>query len=398
MAKTIVVIGTGYVGLPAAIMLANAEYKVIGVDIEKNVVEALNTGRMHIDEAELGKLMQKENVRKNLKGQEVPGKADVFIIAVPTPLHKRKKVADLTFVRSAMESVLRFIEGGNLIIVESTIPPLTCREVLMPMIEAAGFTADDNILLAHCPERILPGNIFHDIIHNDRIIGGVNEKASLAAREIYASFVKGKLYITDDVTAELCKLMENTYRDLNVALANEFSCVADTLKIDIGTAIALANRHPRVNILKPGVGVGGHCLPIDPWFITEVDPENCTLIHTARNINDKMPARAAAKIRRALKGITEPKIVALGATYKPNSYDSRESPALQVVELLRDDGYNVEVYDPIGKGYPYSNLEEIVKDVDCLAVLVEHDVIVQELGDTGDKIRRLMRNPIILRF
>ncbi|MCL0035149.1 nucleotide sugar dehydrogenase [Thermodesulfovibrionales bacterium] len=398
MTKKVVVIGTGYVGLPVAIMLANAGHEVVGVDINENIVKAINSGGMHINEEELRNLMRGENARKNIKAQNQPCKADVFIIAVPTPLDKRKKVADLSFVRDAMESILSYIEKNNLIIIESTIPPLTCREVIKPMVEKTDLIIGEDILLAHCPERILPGNIFYEIVHNDRIIGGINERSSIAAKEIYSSFVKGNLYLTDDITAELCKLMENTYRDVNIALSNEFSAVGETLGIDIRKAIEIANKHPRVNILNPGIGVGGHCIPIDPWFIKEVDPENCTLIFTARKINDQMPAKTAAKIRRAVKDIPYPKIVALGATYKPNSYDLRESPALKVVNFLLEDGYDVKLFDPLTEEYAYSSIEEIVKGVDCLAILVEHDVITKELSGKESTIEDLMKNPIILRF
>jgi len=398
MAKKIVVIGTGYVGLPAALMLANAGHEVVGVDIDKNIVEAINKGEMHINEEELQSLMQRDNIRKNLKAQSQPCKADVFIIAVPTPIDKRKKIADLSFVTDAIEAILPYIDKNNLIIIESTVPPLTCREVIKPMIEKTGFIVGDDILLAHCPERILPGNIFYEIVHNHRIIGGINERSSLAAKELYLSFVKGNLYLTDDVTTELCKLMENTYRDVNIALANEFSAVGETLGIHIKRAIELANKHPRVNILSPGIGVGGHCIPIDPWFIKQVDPENCTLIFAARKINEQMPVKTAAKIRRAVRHMQSPKIIALGATYKPNTYDLRESPALEVVRLLREDGYDVKVYDPLTKEYTYSALEEIVKGADCLAILVEHEVIMKELLEKEARIKSLMRNPIIIRF
>ncbi len=398
LTKKVVVLGTGYVGLPVAIMLANAGHKVVGVDIDKNIVEAINLAEMHIDEEELQCLMRQDTVRKNLKAQNQPCKADVFIIAVPTPLDKRKKVADLNFVIDAITSILPYIEQNNLIIIESTIPPLTCREIIKPMIEDVGFVVGTDVLLAHCPERILPGNIFHEIIHNDRIIGGINEKSSYAAKELYSSFVKGNLYLTDDVTAELCKLMENTYRDVNIALANEFAAVGETLGIDIKEAIEFANKHPRVNILTPGIGVGGHCIPIDPWFIKEVDPENCTLIFTARKINEQMPAKTASKIRRAVKDIPDPKIVALGAAYKPNTYDLRESPALEVVKLLSEDGYNIKLFDPLAEEYNYSSIKTIAKGIDCIAVLVEHDVIMKELLKEENTVKSLMRNPIIMRF
>ncbi len=397
--QTIVVIGTGYVGLPAALMLAKAGYKVVGVDINENIVRAINEGVMHIREEELQRLMDDPQVRANLRAQSTPCEGDVFIIAVPTPLDRRKKVADLSYVDDAVQSILPYLREGNLVIVESTIPPLTCRERITPMIEkATGLKVGETVFLAHCPERILPGDIFYEIVHNDRIIGGINEKTRQMAAQVYASFVKGQLYMTDDVTAELVKLMENTYRDVNIALANEFNAVAETLGIDGREAIMLANKHPRVNILMPGIGVGGHCLPIDPWFIKEVDPANSRLIFTARLVNDEMPHKIAAKIRRAVRDIIHPKIVALGAAYKPNVEDVRESPALEIVALLREDGYDVAHYDPLVAGMEYPSLVEVCRGADMLAVLVPHDQIVADLERDRAAIEAAMRTPIIVRY
>ncbi|GFP32876.1 UDP-N-acetyl-D-mannosaminuronic acid dehydrogenase, partial [Candidatus Hakubella thermalkaliphila] len=285
-----------------------------------------------------------------------------------------------------------------IVIIESTIPTLTCREIITPLIEKTGLTVGEEILLAHCQERILPGNLFYEMVHNDRVIGGINEASGQAAREIYQSFVMGDLYLTDDVTAELCKLMENTYRDVNIALANEFALVAQGLGVDIKKAIYLANKHPRVNILNPGIGVGGHCISIDPWFIKEVDPQNCKLIFTARMINDEMPNKIASKIRKKLRGIPEPRIIALGATYKPNTCDLRESPALRIVHVLREDGYKVQVYDPLAKEYAHDSILQVAKGADCIVVLVEHDVIMMELAEKWDEINKVMRHPIIMRF
>ena len=299
-----------------------------------------------------------------------------------------------------MESVLPHLRPGNLVVIESTIPPLTCRETVAPMIERAGLRVGADVLLAHCPERILPGDIMREIVSNDRIIGGVTPEASHRARELYASFVQGELLETDDVTAELCKLMENTYRDVNIALANEFAAVSETLGVDVVGAIELANRHPRVDILKPGIGTGGHCIPVDPWFIRQVDPENARLIDAARRVNGEVPTRTAAKVRRAVAGIPRPLIAAVGATYKPDSSDCRESPALEIVDLLRVDGYDVRLYDPVAPGYPWPSggLREIARGADCLAVLVEHRVVRRELAEAGEEIRALMRTPLVMRF
>lgn len=398
MAKKIVVVGTGYVGLPLAIMLARAGYDVVGVDIEENVVNAINRGLLAVAEDEIKRIFQEPNVRKNLHAQKTPCAADAFIISVPTPVDERKRVADLSLVIEAVESIVPFLRPGNLIIVESTVPPLTCRDIVTPILEKSGLKVNKDIYVCHCPERILPGAVFDEIVNNDRIIGGMNAKAAKMSREIYASFVKGNLYLTDDVTAELAKLMENTYRDVNIALANEFAAVAEGLGVNVLEAIALANKHPRVRILKPGIGAGGHCIPVDPWFIKEVDPINSRLIHTARLINDEVPVTIASKIRQAVKDIKSPKIVALGMTYKADTYDTRNSPAQKIVELLKTDGYNVTAYDPTVAGHQYSSLKTIAKGADALVVLVEHKAIQDELTAFEKDIKKTMRHPLIIRF
>jgi UDP-N-acetyl-D-mannosaminuronic acid dehydrogenase len=398
VSKKIVVMGTGYVGLPLAIMLARVGYKVIGVDIKENVVKAINEGVLNLAEDDIRRIFKEPAVRKNLHAQKTPCEADVFIISVPTPLDERKRVADLSQVISAVESILSYLRPGNLVIIESTVPMLTCRNIIAPILEKTGLKLGKDIFLCHCPERILPGEVFEEIVHNDRVIGGLNGKAAEMTREIYASFVKGSLYLTDDVTAELVKLMENTSRDVNIALANEFAAVADGLGVDIVQAIELANKHPRVNILKPGIGAGGHCIPVDPWFIKEIDPVNSRLIHTARLINDEVPYKLAARIRRVLKDIRNPRIVALGITYKPDTYDTRNSPALKIIELLKDDGYKVTAYDPLVADHQYSSIEEVVRGADCLVVLVEHRVIKEELSRREAEIKKAMRRPLILRF
>lgn len=397
--QTIVVVGTGYVGLPAALMLAKAGHRVVGVDINENLVRAINEGVMHIREDKLQALIQDPVVKANLHAQFTPCEGDVFIIAVPTPLDERKKIADMSYVDEAVESIIPYLRPGNLVIIESTIPPLTCRERVTPQIEGkTNLKVGETLYLAHCPERILPGDIFHEIVYNDRIIGGINETTQDKAAAVYASFVQGALYKTDDVTAELVKLMENSYRDVNIALANEFNAVAETLGIDGRTAIQLANKHPRVDILMPGIGVGGHCIPIDPWFIKEVDPSNSRLIFTSRLINDEMPHKIAAKIRRAVRDVAAPKIVVVGAAYKPNTEDLRESPALEVVDLLREDGYTIAHYDPRVEGMEYSTLADACRDADMLAILIPHSEVIAELERERASIERAMRTPVIERY
>lgn len=398
MTRKIVVIGTGYVGLPLAIMLARSGYEVVGVDIEENIVNAINNGVLHLVEEDIKRIFEEPQLEKTLRAQKTPCEADTFIISVPTPLNEKERIADLSQVSEGIESILPYLRSGNLVIIESTIPPLACRKIIVPLIEKTGLKVGEDIFLCHCPERILPGDVFEEIVHNDRIIGGLDSKAAKMAREIYASFVKGNLYLTDDVTAALVKLMENTYRDVNIALANEFAAVAEGLEVNIMEAVELANKHPRVDILKPGIGTGGHCIPVDPWFIKEVDPVNSHLIRTARLINDEVPSKIAARIRQTLKDIKNPRIIALGVTYKPDTYDIRNSPALKIIGLLREDGYQVEAYDPLADGYSYTSIGDVAKGADCLVVLVEHRVIKEELANKEVEIKKVMRHPLILRF
>ena len=397
--QTIVVIGTGYVGLPAALLLARAGHTVIGVDINENIVRAINDGVLHIKEDELQKIMDEPQVRANLRAQITPAQADVFLIAVPTPVDHRKKVAEMKYVREATESIVPYLKVGNVVILESTVPPLTCREFMTPILEKSGLKVGKDLYLAHCPERILPGDVFYEIVHNDRIIGAADQKARDLASAVYATFVKGNLYQTDDVTAELCKLMENTYRDVNIALANEFAAVAEGLGIDPFQAIELSNKHPRVKILRPGIGVGGHCIPLDPWFIKEVDPANSRLIFTSRLINDEMPHKVAAKIRKAVRDISNPKLVLIGAAYKANTEDPRESPAIEIVKLLGEDGYEIDHFDPLVDGYRWkSTLAEACQGVDMLAVLIQHKVVMDELNANRAEIEKGMRTPRVLVF
>jgi UDP-N-acetyl-D-mannosaminuronic acid dehydrogenase len=274
---------------------------------------------------------------------------------------------------------------------------MTCRKFVKPLIEKlTKFKAPKDILLAHCPERILPGDIFREIVENDRLIGGIDERSTNTAAEVYASFVKGALHRTDDITAELSKLMENTYRDVNVALANELALICESLGVDPRKTIGYANKHPRVKIMNPGIGVGGHCIPIDPWFLKEVAPYNSRLITMARLINDEMPHRVADKIRRSVADVPDPRIVALGATYKKNCEDMRESPAVEIVKLLQGDGYNVAHYDPLVPAMTPSSLTKAAKGADLVAVLVSHDVIRRELTEKRTAIEAGMRRKRIV--
>lgn len=394
----VVVVGAGYVGLPAAVLLAHAGHRVVAVDISPRVVEAINRGTLHLDEPELQALFAEPKCRERLTASRevVPG--DVFLIAVPTPVDHRRKVADLSAVDAAVDAIVPHLRPGNLVILESTVPPLTCRGRIAPRLRAAGFAPGRDVYLAHCPERILPGNVLHEIVHNDRIIGGVDPASTEAAAAVYRRFVLGELLLTDDVTAELCKLMENAYRDVNIAFANEMAAVAEGLGVDVRGAIALANRHPRVSILSPGIGVGGHCIPVDPWFIREVAADSSSMILAARAVNDAMPARIAARIRQSVRDVPDARIVAIGATYKPDTADVRESPALEIVRLLREDGYDVAHYDPLVDSMRYPGLAAVVRDADLLVILVPHRRVTEELAREREAVEKAMRRSALLVF
>ena len=396
--KHVVIIGIGYVGFPLAVMLARAGHRVTGVDSNEGVVSAVNRGLLNMSEVEIQEIFEEPQVRQNLEARKEPVPAEVFVISVPTPLDEKKRVADLSQVSNALSSIIPYLRSGNLLVLESTVPPLTCQDLVKPAVESTGLVVGEDIFVAHCPERILPGNVFHEIVHNDRTIGGMDPASARMAAELYSSFVQGRVFQCDDVTAELVKLMENTYRDVNIALANEFASVADNLGIDMMRAIQLANNHPRVDILKPGIGTGGHCIPVDPWFIKEVDPVNTRLIHTARAINDEIPRKIAARIRRELSGIRDPQVVAIGLAYKPNTYDTRNSPAKQVLEILRGEGFSIRAYDPHVPGFEYSSLADAASGADCLLILVEHEVVWKELEAKKEEIRKSMARPLIIRF
>jgi UDP-N-acetyl-D-mannosaminuronic acid dehydrogenase len=379
--EKVVVVGTGFVGLPLALQLAKNGVEVVGVDIDENLTQAINDASLNLDEDELQRLLEDGTVQENLVAQTTPEEGDAFVISVPTPLTDPEKSPELSHVEAAIESILPYLETGDLLNIESTIPPRTCNTLVPELLEEAGFTPGDDIHLAHSPERILPGDVFEEIVNNDRIIGGATPECAEKAAEIYDPFLEGDVYTTNLLSAELCKLMENTFRDINVAIANEFALIGDELGIDIEHVIELANKHPRVDILTPGIGVGGHCLPVDPWFLNEVDPEHTNLITTARRVNDLMPERAAKRIRRLVADYTDPHILALGMAYKPNTYDQRNSPAREVVEDLQLDGYSVSHYDRFVPGETYDSLRGLVEreGPDVIVELVSHDETVEEL-------------------
>lgn len=397
--ESVVVVGAGYVGLPLSLHLAKGGLRVTAVDVDERVVRAINNRTCKIEEKEdFEKFFQDPDVQANLSAQATPVEADAFVIAVPTPVKGDDKSPDLDAVIAAAGSIVPVLRPGNLVVVESTIPPLTTEKVVKPILEKSGYRVGEEILLAHCPERILPGNIMSEAVFNARVIGGVDDRSTRRAAELFGTFVKGKLNLTNDRTAEFVKLIENSYRDVNVAFANQVAILCEELGIDPYEAIELANQHPRVQILSPGIGVGGHCIPIDPWFLIHGSPASTGLLRSARDVNDAMPGRTAETILRSIEGVPEPKVVCLGATYKPNVKDTRESPSFEVFEILRRKGLDVSLYDPLLPEYACDSVLSVARGSDALAILVPHDLIVTEIRYRRLEILACMRTPNLLAF
>ena len=368
------VIGLGYIGLPTSAMFASHGCEVVGVDVMPNVVETLNEGRIHIEEPGLEEVVKScvENgtFRASLKAEE----ADAYIIAVPTPnLQDEFYSCDLTYVIEGAKAIMPYLKKGNTVIVESTIAPKSMDDFIKPVFEEAGFEIGKDIYLAHCPERVLPGQILYELKHNNRIVGGITPECTEHAAAVYATFVEGELIKTEAKTAELSKCMENTFRDVNIALANELAKICYKLDINCLDVITMANKHPRVNIHQPGPGVGGHCLAIDPYFICAKAPELAKIIRLGRNTNCSMPEYVVEKTEMLLQGIENPKIAAFGVTYKGNVDDMRESPAMEIIELLKEKGYSVAIYDPHVEREDFVSLEEAVDGAHIILVLTDHN-------------------------
>ena len=383
----ICIIGLGYIGLPTAATLAAHGINVLGVDINPRIIETLRNGRIHIHEPGLPEAVTQAVRSGKFRAGLTPEDADAFIIAVPTPFQPDRfgefngikyKLADMRAVISAAESIVPYLKKGNLVVLESTSPPRTTVDLVAPILEASGLKAGSDFSLCYSPERVLPGQIMRELIENARVIGGVTSESAQAGRDLYATFVKGKIIQTDATTAEMVKLMENTYRDINIAIANEFSRLADKFGVDVWEAISLANLHPRVKILNPGPGVGGHCISVDPWFFVEAAPELTPLIFHARQVNDAQPQFLIQKIRHALGGLKAKKIAALGLAYKPDVDDLRESPAIEVVHLLQLEGAQVKTWEPfkpnanVDGTHTAASLEDAIGDAEALILLVRH--------------------------
>lgn len=372
--KKVCVLGLGYIGLPTASVLATHGHQVFGIDVSPQVVEIINKGDIHIEEPGLKTIVQAAINSGNLKAFLKPQKADVFIIAVPTPITKDKK-ADLSYIESAALSINEVIEPGNLVILESTSPPGTTKDFLLPILEKSNLKPSEELFVAHCPERVLPGKILTELIQNTRIIGGIDKKSAQMAYDLYKSFVEAEMHLTDATTAEMVKIMENTYRDVNIALANELAKMAHHSDFSAWDVIKFANLHPRVNIHSPGPGVGGHCISVDPWFIVEKFSHTAQLIHKSRLINDSMPEFTYKVMMNKLKDIDKPKITFLGVTYKPDIDDVRSSPAYDIIELIKaNKELTLSIYDPHVKTYKHelAGFEEALKDSDMILLAVDH--------------------------
>ncbi|PAE44485.1 nucleotide sugar dehydrogenase [Bacillus sp. 7884-1] len=393
MINKICVVGLGYIGLPTAVMFANHGKVVHGVDINEEIVNKINRKQLHIEEKGLKEKLVEAIDQKHLTVSTKPEEADVFIIAVPSPI-KNDKTANLTYVEKATEAIVPYLQQGNLVILESTVPPLTVEKVMLPVLEKTNLEIGRELFVAHSPERVIPGKVFEELINNDRIIGGINEKSSELAVELYRTFVVGNIHITDAKTAELVKVIENTYRDVNIAFANELARICDNLNINVWEAIKLANYHPRVNIHSPGPGVGGHCIAVDPWFLVELQPETAKMIGLARNINDSMPHYTTNKVISIInqQSIYHGKVAVLGLSYKADIDDTRESPSLDVIRALEEQKIEYSVFDPHIKEQIFmkqtKTIEEAVEYADLILIMTNHQEFKKlNPGSLKDKMR-----------
>ncbi len=389
------IIGLGYIGLPAAAMFASNGYEVVGVDINNKVIDALEKGEVIIEEPYLKNIVQQEVISGNLTASKKPQEADVFIIAVPTPLTKDKN-AYMSFVKKATEGIIPYLRKGNIVVLESTSPTGTVNNLIIPILKKSGLKIGEELYVGYCPERVLPGQILFELVNNNRVIGGINRKSAEKIKDLYRTFVKGEIYLTDTITAEMCKILENTYRDVNIAFANELSKICENIGVDVWEVIKLCNKHPRVDIHQPGPGVGGHCLAVDPWFLVEQNPELAKIIKLARETNDSMPQFIFNKIESILKNIKGvKKVTILGITYKANIDDTRESPIINLIELLEKHNYKISVVDAYVKEFRYKveNVAEAADNSDLIVLAVNHKDF-KELD--FEALTKKMRNKFIL--
>lgn len=388
--KEITVVGLGYIGLPTAVVMAGAGHHVKGFDAKKEVRDSLRAGRIHIVENHLQEAFAEVLENGCLEVADEMPVSDIYVICVPTPFleEEHEKTADLSYVESAAKEVAKVLKKGDLVILESTVPPHTTARMTDILAGESGLARED-FYTAHCPERVLPGKILYELKHNDRIIGSEDPEAARITKELYETFVvEGHCYVCDDVTAELCKLAENTFRDINIAYANQLSMLCEKAGIDVFRLIELANKHPRVSILTPGLGVGGHCLAVDPWFIVEKYGENATLIRTAREINERKPLWVKEQVVKGIGSDRTKKIGILGMAYKPNIDDMRESPSLTLAKALEADGYEVYGCEPNSRssevgGISLLPLNDVLEQCDYLVVALAHDEFKDEAVRAG---------------
>jgi UDP-N-acetyl-D-mannosaminuronic acid dehydrogenase len=386
MSYDITVLGLGYIGLPTASIFATKGKKVLGVDVVSQVVEIINRGGIHIQEPDLDVLVRAAVQSGNLKAAVKPEAASTYIVAVPTPFDIQpdgSRLPNLDYVEAAARSIAPVVQAGNLVILESTSPVGTTEKMkawLDDELSKIGRKIAGEILYAHCPERILPGQMLKELISNDRIVGGLTPKAAQRAKELYRTFCSAEIFETDARTAELAKLTENAFRDVNIAFANELSLICDRLDINVWELIRLANRHPRVKVLQPGPGVGGHCIAVDPWFIVDAAPKESRLIRTAREVNDSKPVWVIDKVRSAAAKFPAPVVACLGLTFKANIDDLRESPSLAIAERLAKQGFKILAVEPHIRALPKAlegkadlvTLDEALAKADVIVLLVDH--------------------------
>ena len=395
--QTICVMGLGYIGLPTASLLATKGFSVTGVDVSQKVVDTINKGEIHIVEPDLDILVKSAVHSGNLSASLEPVEADVFIIAVPTPFkdggpdHISGKKPDLSYIEAATKKISPFIKPGNLVILESTSPVGTTDEVVAAILRLDGHAVGEDVYVAHCPERVLPGRILIELVENDRVVGGINEESTTVTVEFYERFVRGAVLPTTAKTAEMVKLTENSSRDVQIAFANELSMVCETETINTWEVIDLANRHPRVNILQPGPGVGGHCIAVDPWFIVDRSPECSNLIRTAREVNDAKPGWVIERVKRCADKFKRPVIACLGLAFKADVDDLRESPASDIVKKLQEENIGqLMVCEPnlkTHKDFELCSLEVAIKQADIILLLVDHKSFKKlSAAELGEKV------------
>lgn len=387
--KTVCVVGLGYIGLPTAALLASNGYHVVGVDLNAHAVDTINQGRIHIVEPDLDAFVRSAVAAQRLTAFTTPQAGDIYMICVPTPFHEDEAIPrpNIDYVLAATRSIAPFVKAGDLVILESTSPVGT-TDAMAEVLAQAGVDVA-SIHMAYCPERVLPGKIMTELVENDRVVGGLTPAATAAVAAFYRTFVHGEVLETDAKTAEMCKLTENSFRDVNIAFANELSMICEKEGIEVWNLIRLANRHPRVNILQPGAGVGGHCIAVDPWFIVSRNPETAHLIRSAREVNNRKTDWVVDRIKVEVADASarlgrKPRVACLGLAFKPDIDDLRESPAMQIAQTLVSANYDVIAVEPNIESHDQLQLksfEEALRSADVFAVLVKH----RQFLDTANK-------------